>query len=253
MSPEARISPTAERAPPLDESAVTESNGARPSMPPRELSEKEITQMNTEINAGNGHRRNSSNPRSMSRRQSSTSNAADGHDEQNMRLKWDEANLYLNEGQMGGRMKIDEPKTPYAGRYDPAEDEEEISTINAQDVAVDELEMGKAGSSNQHKRPPARSRDSDIPGLELGEPEIDPKERSESDGERKVIVESNDGDVDEGGSRHGEEREEDMSVVEREKHRKFEEMRKRHYEMSNVKSLLGYVLLIHGHEVYVLT
>ena len=210
---------------------------SRPSMPPRELSEKEITLMNTELNAG-GHRRTSSNPRSsISRRQSGTSNREEVQDEHGMRLKWDEANLYLNEGQMGGRMKIDEPKTPYAPHYDPKEDEEEVSTINAREIAVDELEM------EQGKHPPKKhtSRDSDIPGLDLGEPEMDPDAtREDSDGERRVIVESDDMDVD-GVGHHGEEREEDMTLAEREKHRKFEEMRKKHYEMKNVKDLLGFV------------
>ena len=188
--------------------------------------------MNTEINAGNGHRRNSSNPRfSISRRQSSNSNVDAVQDEHGQRLKWDEANLYLNEGQMGGRMKIDEPKTPYAKQYDPAEDDEEVSTINAQELAVDELEMEKGKHSSS-----TRSKDFDIPGLDLGEPEMDPKARRESDGERKVIVESDDMDVD---RHHGEEREEDMSRDELEKHRKFEEMRKKHYEMKNIKNLLG--------------
>ena len=209
-------------------------------MPGRELSEKEITQMNTELNAGAGHRRNSSNPRgSISRRQSGTSNHDDVHDEQGMRLKWDEANLYLNEGQMGGKMKIDEPKTPYAGRYDPTDEDEEVSTINPQELAVDELEMEKA--KNTSKR--TGSKDADIPGLDLGEPEMDPQARRESDGERQVIIDSDDMDVD-GVGHHGEEREEDMSVAERAKHRKFEEMRKKHYEMKNVKNLLGYVPLL---------
>lgn len=200
--------------------------------------------MNTEFNAG-GHRRTSSNPRSsVSRRQSNQSAGPDGnlHDDQGMRLKWDEANLYLNEGQMGGKMKIDEPKTPFAKQYDPIEDEEEISLLNANDLAVDELEFEKS------KQPPrasassnTRSRDSDIPGLELGDPEMDPAARRESDGEAKVIVESNDMDVDGEGPNHGEKKEEDMSLTEREKHRRFEEMRKKHYEMKDVKNLLGCV------------
>lgn len=149
-----------------------------------------------------------------------------------MRLKWDEANLYLNEGQMGGRMKIDEPKTPYAKHYDPTEDEEEIETINAQDLAVDELDMSKSKQASR------RSRETEIPGLDIGEPEMDPLAKQQSDGENKVMVESDSMDID-GGSAHGEKREEDMSYEEREKHKRFEEMRKKHYEMRDVKNLLG--------------
>ena len=128
-------------------------------------------------------------------------------------------------------MKIDEPKTPYAKQYDPAEDEEEMSGLKPEELAVDELEMDKS------KQPP-RSRESDIPGLDLGQPEMDIKRR-ESEGEAKVIVESNDMDLD-----HGEREEEDMSAAERAKHRKFEDMRKRHYEMRDVKNLLGLVTLL---------
>lgn len=195
-------------------------------MPHRELSEKEITQMNTNINAGNGHRRNSSNPRgSMSRRQSS----AEGQtDENEPRLKWDEANLYLNEGEMGGKMKIDEPKTPYAKQYDPSEDEEEVSAINAQDLAVDELDMAKS----------KKTKEDEIPGLDIGGPEMEGMERHESDGERRVIVDSTMSDADDG--RHDGETA-GMSREEQEKHKKFEEMRKKHYEMKDVKGLLGYV------------
>lgn len=40
----------------------------------------------------------------------------------NSRLKWDEANLELNEEQKDSTMKIDEPKTPYI-RYDPETDQ----------------------------------------------------------------------------------------------------------------------------------
>ena len=217
-------------------------------MPNRELSEKEIVQMNTELNAG-GHRRTSSNPRgSVSRRQSNQSNAPEGlQDEQGMRLKWDEANLWSNEGQMGGKMKIDEPKTPYVGRYDADADvdEESTSAINPIDVAVDELEM-----KEQHTHPQpasssrARARESDIPGLDLGEPEMDPaSNRRESDGERRVMVESDGVGEADGHTGHGEEREEDMSAAELQKHRKFEEMRKKHYEMKGVKGLLGSVCM----------
>lgn len=205
------------------------------------MSEKEITQMNTEMNAGNGHRRNSSNARgSLSRRQSSNNTNGDAttngeHDESGMRLKWDEANLYLNEGQMGGKMKIDEPKTPYAKQYDPMEDEDEIDNIHAQDLAVDELDMKPRARTASG----SRARTTEIPGLDLGEPEMDPLTRRESDGERKVHVNSEFMDAD--GGRHGEENGEHMTHEEREKHKKFENMRKRHYEMKNIKSLLGSV------------
>lgn len=232
-SPDARISPTSEHAPSFGnhESPAPATSGGRPPMP-RELSEKEIVQMNTELNAGNGHRRSSSNPQgSISRRQSSQSHATNGQqDEHGMRLKWDEANLYLNEGQMGGKMKIDEPKTPYAKHYDPAEDEEEVSNINANELAVDELDMEKSKT----KKP----KDNDIPGLDIGEPELEPDTRRESDGERRVVVDQDSMDVD--GGHHGEENEADMTREERDKHRKFEAMRKKHYEMKNIKNLLGH-------------
>ncbi|PNS16530.1 Protein GLC8 [Sphaceloma murrayae] len=218
VSPELRTSPT------------TEVPVARPDLN-RELSEKEIVQMNTSINAG-GHRRNSSNPRgSVSRRQSGT----EGPEAVSPRLRWDEANLYLNEGQMGGKMKIDEPKTPYAGRYDPEEDEdEEMPAIDPSEVAVDELDMAKSKKKKQPKT-------DEIPGLDLGEPEMDTLEGPGSEGERRVILDPDHMDVD--GARHGEVPS-DMPTEEREKHRKFEEMRKKHYEMKNVKGLLG-----HGDEL----
>ena len=234
-SPDARVSPTHERPShsaisDLPGPALTDSNDAtnRPSMPTRGMSEKEIVQLNTELNAGEaGHRRTSSHTRnSMTRRQSSNSGS---HDETNPRLKWDEANLYVNESQMGGRMKIDEPKTPYAKHYDPSEDDAEISAINAQDLNVDELDM-KTKPSNKNKR------ESDIPGLDIGEPELKPAERRDSDADRKVELNQDSMDID--GGHHGE-GEGDMSTEELEKHKHFEEMRKKHYEMKNIKDLLG--------------
>lgn len=210
-------------------------------MPNRELSEKEIVQMNTNINAGPGGRRNSSNPRgSISRRQSGSDGFSNHGDEENSpRLKWDEANLFLNEGQMGGRMKIDEPKTPYAGHYDPTEDEEEMSALNPNQLVVDEVE--KKHSLEGSAEPPRQRnfKEDDIPGLELGEPEMEPTERVGSDGDKRVIVDADSADaMDVDGARHGEEPA-DMSKEEWEKHRKFEQMRKKHYEMKNVKDLLG--------------
>jgi len=235
-SPDARVSPTHDRPShsaisDLPGPALADNASNRPNMPTRGMSEKEIVQLNTELNAGEaGHRRTSSHTRnSMTRRQSS--NSGSQHDETNPRLKWDEANLYVNESQMGGRMKIDEPKTPYAKHYDPAEDDAEISAINAQDLNVDELDMKPKPSSSKNKR------ESDIPGLDIGEPELKPAERRDSDADRKVELNQDSMDID--GGHHGE-GEGDMSTEELEKHKHFEEMRKKHYEMKNIKDLLGH-------------
>jgi len=152
------------------------------------------------------------------------------------RLKWDEANLYLAEQEReaaGARMKIDEPKTPFAKQYDPAQDEMETTALDAEDLVVDEVEQKRL----------AKGRDSDIPGLELGEPElnIDPVHTPES--EKRVIVDETMGDGEEDGAEHGLRHGEEagnVSEEEKEKHKKFEEMRRRHYEMKNIKDLLGH-------------
>jgi protein phosphatase inhibitor 2 len=177
----------------------------------------------------------------MSRRRSSNSNSrasSDAGDDANTdpRLKWDEANLYLTEQEKSSTMKIDEPKTPYAKHYDPAEDEDEMRTLDAGDLVVDELDRKKG-----------RSREDEIPGLELGEPEeaVPAHESNEEGrivrsgslkGESKSVVVDDSG---EDGVHDGEMA--SWSKEEREKHRRFEERRKRHYEMKNIKGMLGYV------------
>lgn len=148
------------------------------------------------------------------------------HDENSPRLKWDEANLYLTEQQRDSTMKITEPKTPYAGTYDPAEDEDEISALNAEEIIVDELDAAIG------KKPP---RDDDIPGLDIGEPEATLEHTQTPESEKRVMVDTD--MTDEG--RHGEEAP-DMSEDERQKHREFEEMRRKHYEMKNIRNLLGH-------------
>jgi len=192
----------------------------------RELSEKEVVLQNTLQNAGPAaHRRSSSAPRGTpSRRHSHNQLLAD---ENSPRLKWDEANLYLTEQQRDSTMKITEPKTPYAKQYDYNEDEEEISQLNADDLVVDELDMAKG------KKP---TKEDEIPDFELGEPEVAPLEHSHTpESEKRVVVDTDMSDQ----GHHGEEPP-NLSVEEREKHRQFERMRKRHYEMKNVKDLLGH-------------
>ncbi|KAF1830196.1 hypothetical protein BDW02DRAFT_113499 [Decorospora gaudefroyi] len=208
---------------PTSEAAVAVSPVAeqRPQLG-REMSEKEIVLENTLRNAG-AHRRSSSNPRGMgSRRQS----AADHVDEISPQLKWDEANLYLNEQNRDSTMKIDEPKTPYAKQYDPAEDEDEVEMLNAQELRVDELD-------NKPRRKPKID---DIPEFDLGQPELLARESQTPDSEKRVIVEEG-MDADDG--YHGELLP-NATEEERERHRKFEELRKKHYEMKNVKDLLGH-------------
>jgi protein phosphatase inhibitor 2 len=187
------------------------------------LSEKEIVLENTLRNAGPAHRRSSSNPRGLtSRRQSGASPQA--ADDNSPQLKWDEANLYINEQNRDSTMKIDEPKTPYAKQYDPAEDEEEIEMIDARELNVDELDA----------LPKRKKKTEDIPDFDLGEPSLDRDDAHMHDGEKRVLVEQD--QVDEG--YHGE-LAPNASQEEREKHRKFEQLRKKHYEMANVKDLLG--------------
>ncbi|KAK2060635.1 hypothetical protein LY76DRAFT_404151 [Colletotrichum caudatum] len=192
------------------------------------LSEKELTLVNTQYNAG--HRRSSSAARpSGSRRQSSRTPSHQGDDEQDLessqRLKWDEANLYLTEQERTSTMKIDEPKTPYAKHYDPTED------------PSDDEEM--EGSNIEKKPRTARtgpSVEDDIPLMSLGEPEeAVPDSESSKEKALKAVH------VDDSASAHGDDDElAGLSPEEREKHRRFEELRKKHYEMKDVAHLLGH-------------
>ncbi|KAF2125257.1 hypothetical protein P153DRAFT_389416 [Dothidotthia symphoricarpi CBS 119687] len=191
----------------------------------RELSEKEIVLENTLRNAGPAaHRRSSSNARGpISRRQSGVGSHVD---ENNTQLKWDETNLYLNEQNRDSTMKIDEPKTPYAKQYDPLEDEEEIEMLNAEDLKVDELDA-------RSKRKPKMD---DIPDFDLGEPELQARGAMTPESEKRVMVEEG---AEEDTGYHGELLP-NATQEEREKHRQFENMRKKHYEMKNIKDILGH-------------
>lgn len=208
---------------------------------------KEVTIANTHYNAG--HRRSSSGAGSRpagSRRQSSRtpSRQGDESEEAGQRLKWDEANLYLTEQERSSTMKIDEPKTPYAKHYDPAEDpsddEDMAEPIHPEDIDMDRVD-GIAHDSDNKKRYRQRpGTEDEIPGLSLGEPEeaVPEGEFGDSSSSRRpraVHVDSN-------GSGHDLDAEDlsGLSAEELEKHRRFEAMRKRHYEMKNVASLLGH-------------
>ncbi|KAL6897726.1 hypothetical protein GGI43DRAFT_100625 [Trichoderma evansii] len=189
---------------------------------PRERSlssNKEVTLANTQINAG--PRRSSSG--AGSRRHSSHSIGDPSEPAQ--RLKWDEANLYLTEQERSSTMKITEPKTPYAKHYDPAEDPTDD----------EEEEVDGAAASRKTQRAGAED---DIPGLSLGEPEEEIPERpaaaSRSSSEKTVHVDNK------SVTPSAEEEVLGLTPEEREKHRKFEEARKKHYEMKNVAQILGH-------------
>lgn len=209
--------------------------------PPPDLTDKEVTIENTKINAG--HRRSSSTAGSRpaaSRRQSSlTPSVADPNEEQDPRIKWDEANLYLTEQERTSTMKITEPKTPYAKHYDPSEDPSDN----------EDGEASSSGTTTTKKTAGRTRNEDDIPGLSLGEPEeevpeiqadeiavdeleMGGKKRKHRGSGSRVHVVDDDDEHDEATA--------GMTPEEREKHRKFEEMRKKHYEMKDVSQLLGH-------------
>ena len=183
---------------------------------------------------------------SNSRRQSSNVGLLGGENaDENIRLRWDEANLYLTEQEKSSTMKINEPKTPYAKRYEPEEDEEEMRTLDAQDLKVDELDQVREGR---------RSREAEIPGLDIGEPEEEVSLTGGVEDDRIDRSRSANASADRSGSsshgRSGSVKGEKSVVVDDEapdgkghdgniRHKDFEEMRKKHYEMKDIKGLLG--------------
>ncbi|KAK2756423.1 hypothetical protein FQN54_005315 [Arachnomyces sp. PD_36] len=218
--------------------------------PSARFSDKEITLQNTLQNAGRRRSSSAARPGSTSRRHSSVANGQSEGDS-SPRLKWDEANLYLTEQERTAKMKIDEPKTPYAPQYDPSADEDDLEMLDAEGglleaegLKVDELDQNGAGHGRQQ-----RVREDDIPGLKLGEPEKAlylnsgdnqdriVRERSMSNNSNrsdKHVVVGTDGDADTGDS------ELLTSEEAKKKHQEFEDRRKRHYEMRDVKGLLGH-------------
>lgn len=236
---------------PVDQPTPSFPHSHTPDHPLTPKEAKELTIVNTQYNAG--HRRSSSaagtRPGVFRARTPSLAHGGDS-EEQSQRLKWDEANLYLTEQERTATMKINEPKTPYAKHYDPSEDpsdDDDVEMPEPLDPGRIDLDRVDGVSPTHHgsKRKTGTggtlgSTEDDIPGLSLGEPEEEVPEHEFGDlaskRPRAVHVDSN-------GSMHdtdGEEYLVGMSAEEREKHRKFEELRKKHYEMKNVASLLGH-------------
>ncbi|KAI7856178.1 hypothetical protein BDC45DRAFT_504526 [Circinella umbellata] len=119
-------------------------------------------------------------------------------------LKWDEANLEMNEEQKDSTMKIDEPKTPYI-RYDPETDQV--------------LNMGDVPFKSAHEEPEDFSLDA---GNE--------SDRSSMSGSNKkgkrVYLSDDDWDSDE--------QPEDDNEEVKKHHEEFAKKRAQHYNMGNV-------------------
>lgn len=127
------------------------------------------------------------------------------HEQLPEHLKWDEINLYKTEQEKAATMKIDEPKTPYEGGFNP------------------EGEYYRDDGDDQEES-------NEIPDFSLGEGQFD--------SEIPVRQSLNGGEVfkAEGGEEEEEEEEEEVPekvpLLAEEKHKKFEEMRKAHYHLA---------------------
>lgn len=125
-------------------------------------------------------------------------------------LKWDEINLYKTEQEKAATMKIDEPKTPYEGGFNPEGEYYQDDDDDAE---------GKNDDID------------DIPAFELGESEfIDDVKRQGLSGSLHggEVVKGEQGDEDE---EDEEEEGEQEPLTAEERHKRFEEMRKAHYHM----------------------
>ncbi|KAJ8099974.1 hypothetical protein POJ06DRAFT_120962 [Lipomyces tetrasporus] len=184
----------------------------------------EVLLRNTRTNAAQHGDHNNLHTRRLSTSSSDAAASMNGQADAAARLKWDEANIYLTEQERTATMKITEPKTPYAHSVDLSDLLDEDDFDESDGIVLN----GVNGN---------RGRD-DVPGLDLGEPEeVVPVPRFSSativtdgeEGERRISLDDTaPGAVDEDDEPHdGEE----------ERHRRFEEMRKKHYEMKDALKL----------------
>ena len=159
-------------------------------------------------------------------------------DDNSPKLRWDEANLYLNEQERPATMKIDEPKTPFVKQSDLPEDadEEELASIDPRDMMVDELDKAKEQGGPHRGRGSTKMNaggggGGDIPDLDLGEAEdvAPPMMRTDSS-EKRVIVDPN-ATAEDGAQIRAEDEGGSATEEAKRKHREFEERRKRHYEV----------------------
>lgn len=130
------------------------------------------------------------------RAQLAESKAGEAGEENTDHLKWDELNLYKTEQEKSATMKIDEPKTPYEGGFNP---EGEYY----------------------------RDDDEDIPNFELGEGEFDKDDSNKIASLNGSEITRNEGDEE----FEDDDEEEAIQETAEERHKRFEEMRKAHYHL----------------------
>jgi len=170
--------------------------------------EREVVAQNTQRNAG----------RAPKHQDTMTSVGPSGNgDEPETRLRWDEANLYLTEQEKTSTMKITEPKTPYAPKYKPEEDEE----------AVPDFDLGPSEASPEHSPPPTETNPQED-GAATTANNHRPAIRRDSASPKSVSINDDDS---------GDMMDDDEDPQNEEKHRKFAEMRKKHYEMKGAIQL----------------
>ncbi|GMM28901.1 Glc8 protein [Martiniozyma asiatica (nom. inval.)] len=108
-------------------------------------------------------------------------------------LKWDEKNLLINEQEKSATMKIDEPKTPYEGGFDPNNDyyrtdnEDELEDLDDLNMGVgkdDDTDLGLQNEIEVVHVPPVKiGRDVQIDQNEENEQE---RKRAEFERKRKM-------------------------------------------------------------------
>lgn len=157
--------------------------------------------------------------------------------------------MYLAEQEKTAKMKIDEPKTPWAPSYDPSQDERDEMQTEAQDRTLDahDLVVDELDKKSPSGHPKKSLKDSEIPDFELGEPEENFQAAGPLAGESRIMRErslsqnSNRSDKHVVVDNEESNRNDQLMTTEEseEKHREFEERRKRHYEMKNIKDLLA--------------
>lgn len=126
-------------------------------------------------------------------------------------LKWNEANLYLNEQEKSATMKIDEPKTPYEGGFNPNNEYYKEDDDEEEGDGLGEFSLGEGAA--------------DIPLDDVAKRHL----QSLNGGE---IIESNEQPEQEQEQPEGEdEQPEEEELSPEEKHKLFEQKRKQHYHL----------------------